>query len=249
MANYVYFGSIFATRFKAGKDLRITDSSDSQMKAPWLIGANKFIAAKPYYLSLTPKFLKGEKLDSGKIVSMDGSRFTCRLPVLYGNDGRLDSSPDYELLQAWLRTVKPGKSFQIFARRSPSDPYIEVVNVMTTWDTETVPGSCRCQVQFLVQPSKGVPDWMFAGGGFLPVLEPVPEYSPDALVGQQVTVIMPDDTLRGELLESMEYDLLIRPDQAYQEDHLPLGRWGQWQDNGDILIDRAAVVQISPADT
>ena len=67
-------------------------------------------------------------------------------------------------------------------------------------------------------------------------------------MGQQVTVIMPDDTLRGELLESMDYDLLLRPSQAYQEDRLPLGRWGRWQENGDILLDRSAVVQIFPTD-
>lgn len=245
MANFVYFGSIFATRFKAGKDLRITDSTETQMKAPWLIGNSKFIAAQPYNLSLTPKFLAGERLGSGKVVSMDGSRFLCRLPVIYGNDGHMESSPDYELLQAWKATVKPGKNFQIFARHSPSDPYIEAVNVMTSWD---ISGSGSYEVRFLVQPTQGLPDNMFAWTGFLPILEPLPEYSPDALVGQQVTVIMPDDTLRGKLLESMDYDLLLRPSQAYQEDHLPLGRWGQWQENGDILLDRSAVVQIFPAD-
>ena len=242
MANYVYFGSIFATRFQAGKDLRITDSNDTQMKAPWLIGKNKFIAAKPYFLSLTPKFLKGEKLNEGKIVSMDGSRFVCRLPILFGADGRMDTSPDYDLLQAWLGTIRQTRSFQIFARRSPSDPYVEVVNVSCFL------GGRPSRAGFLVQPTEGVPDKLFVSAGFLPVLEPVPEYSPDALVGQQVTLIMPDDTLRGELLESSEYDLLLRPEQAYQEDHLPLGRWGRWQEDGTILVDRSAVVQLFPAD-
>ena len=97
----------------------------------------------------------------------------------------------------------------------------------------------------MMQPSQ-VPEWMRSRAGFVPVLEPIPDYSPATLVGQHVTVIVTGDTLRGELLDYSEYDLLLRPEQAYQEDHPSLGQWGRWQANGVVIIDRSAVMQLIP---
>lgn len=239
MANFVYFGSIFATRFQAGKDLRITDSNETQMKAPWLAVGDKFISARPYFLSLTPKFLEGEKLNIGKPVSMDGARYICRLPIIHGVDGCMESSPDYEMIRAWGNALKSKNFFHFYARHSPNDPTIDVVSVVGSND----PGPC--QAAFMMQPSQ-VPEWMRSRAGFVPVLEPIPDYSPATLVGQQVTVIVTGDTLRGELLDYSEYDLLLRPEQAYQEDHPSLGQWGRWQANGVVIIDRSAVMQLIP---
>ena len=81
MPEFVHFGSIFATRFKSGKDLRITDSNGT-MKTAWVAGSGKLIAANPQYLTLSPKFIAGEHLLEGKPVTLDGGRYICRLPYV-----------------------------------------------------------------------------------------------------------------------------------------------------------------------
>ena len=234
MSMYVHFGSIFVTRFGTGKDLRITDCGELQ-KASWIADEKKLIAADPYYLSLSPKFLAGEGLAHGKEVSMDGGRYLCRLPVIEQQKD-LSLSKDYALLHRWADSrsdhhvrffaCNPEAEYSIFAE----EIYFEQ--------------SSTCD--FIAHP---IPpeDWnhSFSTIGFLPVLEPILSYTPSALVGQRVVLVMPGEILRGELAEYTDYDLLLKVPSGFDSSE-KFGNWGQWAGQNLILLDRSAVLNLYP---
>lgn len=233
MPEFVHFGSIIATRFRSGKDLRITDSNES-MKAAWVAGDGKLIAADPQYLTLSPKFIIGEGLLEGKPVTMDGGRYICRLPFIDKSSG-LHESPDFVLLQKWGDITQ--KEVQFFAQMNGNivvalfDPYL----VDRGWHfafhaTQDSPLDVHSLRQI----------------GFLPVLEPVHDYVPDVMIGQQVSVVMPGDILHGKLLSSSDYDMVLEVAPNFQQE-TKFGLWGEWAGEGKIILDRAAMLTLYPS--
>lgn len=232
MPEFVHFGSIFATRFKSGKDLRITDSNGT-MKAAWVAGSGKLIAADPQYLTLSPKFLAGERLLEGKVVSMDGGRYICRLPYVSEANG-LEESPDFPLLQKWGEAAQ--KEVQFFAQMHKQvvvaifDPFLKDQG----W-------------HFSFRVSKDAPLDVHSLHhiGLLPVLEPIQEYSPESMLGEQVSVVMPGDILRGKLVSCTDYDVVLEVTSEFDA-IAEFGLWGQWTGGKEILLDRAAMLTLYP---
>ena len=232
MPEFVHFGSIFATRFKSGKDLRITDSNGT-MKAAWVAGSGKLIAADPRYLTLSPKFLAGERRLEGKIVSMDGGRYICRLPYVSEANG-LEESPDFPLLQKWGEAAQ--KEVQFFAQMHKQvvvaifDPFLKDQG----W-------------HFAFRVSKDAPLDVHSLHhiGLLPVLEPIQEYSPESMLGEQVSVVMPGDILRGKLVSCTDYDVVLEVTSEFDA-IAEFGLWGQWTGGKEILLDRAAMLTLYP---
>lgn len=233
MPEFVHFGSIFATRFKSGKDLRITDSNET-MKAAWVAGSGKLIAADPQYLTLSPKFIAGERLLEGKVVSMDGGRYICRLPYVAGASG-LEACPDFALLQKWGEATQ--KEIQFFAQM-----HKQVVVVTFA------PSLIDRGWHFAFRVSKDAPLDVHSLHhiGFLPVLEPIQEYAPENMVGEQVSVVMPGDILHGKLLSCTDYDMVLEVAPGYDAE-TKFGLWGQWAGEKEILLNRTAMLTLYSA--
>lgn len=229
MSKFIYFGAIFATRFRAGKDLRITDSNEAQ-KAAWLAAGGKLIAADPQYLTLSPNFIVGENLIGGKSVSMDGGRYICRLPIVDENT-LFYRSPDYCLFHQWATTID--KPVLFFAQQNNQI----VVSQITPYS----------DLNFSIELSYDFPtDAHFLKTvGFLPVLEPIMDYSPTAMLNQKVVIVMPNDILRGTLASCTDYDIVLKPDLEFDSDPV-LDPWGKWLEDGFILLDRTAMLNLFP---
>lgn len=233
MPEFVHFGSIFATRFKSGKDLRITDSNET-MKAAWVAGSGKLIAADPQYLTLSPKFIAGERLLEGKVVSMDGGHYICRLPYVSGASG-LEACPDFALLQKWGEATQ--KEVQFFAQMHRQvvvaifDPFLKDHG----W-------------HFAFRVSKDAPLDVHSLNhiGFLPVLEPIQECSPESMVGEQVSVVMPGDILHGKLVSCTDYDVVLETTPDFDTE-AKFGLWGKRVGERAILLDRTAMLTLYSA--
>lgn len=233
MPEFVHFGSIIATRFRSGKDLRITDSNES-MKASWVAGDGKLIAADPQYLTLSPKFIAGERLIEGKLVTMDGGRYICRLPFV-DKANRLHDSPDFVLLQKWGTITR--KEVQFFAQING-----DIVVVLF------VPYLVDRGWHFALRVIQDAPLDVHSLRqiGFLPVLKPVHDYVPDAMIGQQVSVVMPGDILHGKLLSSTDYDMVLEVAPDFDQE-TKFGLWGQWAGERKIMLDRTAMLTLYPS--
>lgn len=174
MSRFLYFGSVFAARFGAGKDLRITDSSQAG-KAVWVAAEGKLISPSPYYLQFSPSFLTGEGLASGKIVAMDGGRYRCRLPIL-GPDW--PQSPDLGLFKRLNGDRGEKDSLRFYAKSSlRSDDLVPVI----IW-----PGPLDDRhIQVGAANSLATDRYLPRDFGFLPVLEPILDYAPEGARGPE----------------------------------------------------------------
>ncbi|WP_289026711.1 hypothetical protein [uncultured Flavonifractor sp.] len=236
MSRFLYFGSVFAARFGAGKDLRITDSSQAG-KAVWVAAEGKLISPSPYYLQFSPSFLTGEGLASGKIVAMDGGRYRCRLPIL-GPDW--PQSPDLGLFKRLNGDRGEKDSLRFYAKSSlRSDDLVPVI----IW-----PGPLDDRhIQVGAANSLATDRYLPRDFGFLPVLEPILDYAPEGLVGQRVCVMMPGDILRGRLVSHTPYELVMEVSPGeYPEEEDAFDGWGKWLEDGLVMLDRESMLNLYP---
>ena len=236
MFEFLYFGSIFITRFGVGKDLMITNSNGS-MKAGWNAYDGKLIASTPYYLSLSPSFFLKEGFCKGKAVSMDGGRYLCRLPIA-SHDGDPSLSCDYGILQHWLNG-QTFESIQFFARQSHDNDSVVAISNQRIQRGNVVKNNFS--VSLIHEFNRRME---FAEFAFLPILEPIREYSPFALVEKPVVAVMPGELIHGQLIEASEYDLIVKLNTGKKE--LALGAWGKWLDDDIVLLDQEQMLNLYP---
>ena len=78
----------------------------------------------------------------------------------------------------------------------------------------------------------------------MPILEPIREYAPAALVKKSVVTVIPGELIHGQLIEASEYDLIVKLNTGKRE--LALGAWGKWLDDDIVLLDQEQVLNLYP---